>query len=155
MYGSSKKLHKYIFLKKKDISALLQTPFRKERPVYKYQAKEKLPNFDLSQHSCWFSSIEKKYDSEYCRGWSGSFSSPNSWLHTMKPTCSKQNPGSTRGLGKAFKISAQNHLHCPRKQLTACALLIVNKWYCHTMVLIFKQEQLQIPRYFNKTVLVC
>lgn len=48
-----------------DVFALLQISFPKEKPIYKYQANEKLPNFNLFQHSCWFSSNEKKkYGSE-------------------------------------------------------------------------------------------
>lgn len=48
------------------VFAFLQISFPKEKPIYKYQANEKLPNFNLFQHSCWFSSTEKKkYGSEH------------------------------------------------------------------------------------------
>lgn len=50
--------------KENDISVLLQIPFPKEKPVCKYQGNEKLPDFNRSQHSCWFSSTEKKYGPE-------------------------------------------------------------------------------------------
>lgn len=118
--------------KENNISALLQIPFPEEKPVYKYQANEKLPNFDLSQHSYWFSSTGKKKNiAQNNVGDGGLFLLP--YLMTahdqanLQQTQRRKHVGAWRAFGR---ISSKTSV-LSEKQPIACALLTVTKSHCH------------------------